>query len=89
MSGEAGYPFGKELRSLFPEQTKSIPALLIWTVVYLLDVAFVFWLWFKLGFGLGRSHDAQVVWTALLLIAALGLLRVETFICNRIVSLFR
>ena len=89
MNGEAGYPMGKELRAMFPEQTKNIPTLLIWTVVYLLDAAFVFWLWFKLGFGFGGSHDAQMVWISVLLIVALGIFRVQTRVYNKIVSLFR
>lgn len=90
MNGEAGYQMGKELRAMFPEQTKSIPALLIWTVIYLLDAAFVFWLWFKLGLDIvGGSRDAQMIWISVLLIVALGIFRVETFIYNKIVSLFR
>lgn len=90
MSGEAGYPFGKELRAMFPEQTRSIPVFLLWCIIYLLDAAFVFWLYFKMGFSLGAgTQDSQMVMIALLLIAALGLLKVETFICNKIVSLFR
>jgi len=87
--GETGHHIGKELQSAFPEQTRSIPALLIWTVIYLLDAAFVFWLWFKLGFGLGGSYDAEMIWISVLLVAALGLLKVETFVYNRIASLFR
>lgn len=34
MKEKAGYAMGRELRAMFPEQTKSIPALLIWTVIY-------------------------------------------------------
>lgn len=90
MKESAGYAMGKELRAMFPEQTKSIPALLIWTVIYLLDAAFVFWLCFKLGFEFGGgSHDAQMIWIGLLLIVALGIFWVETKVYNKIVSLFR
>lgn len=89
MRRTTGHHIGAELRAMFPEQTRSIPVLLIWTVVYLLDAALVFWLYFKLGFGFGGSQDSQMVMISLLLIAALALLRVETFIYNKIVSLFR
>lgn len=90
MRRTTGHHIGAELRAMFPEQTRSIPVLLIWTVVYLLDAALVFWLYFRLGFSLGTgSQDSQMVMISLLLIAALALLRVETFIYNKIVSLFR
>jgi len=90
MRRTTGHHIGAELQAMFPEQTRSIPVLLIWTVVYLLDAALVFWLYFKLGFSLGTgSQDSQMVLISLLLIAALALLRVETFIYNKIVSLFR
>ena len=90
MSGEAGYSMGKALRAMFPEQTKSIPALLIWTVVYLLDVAFLVWVCFRLDFRFGGgSYDAQMIWISVLLIAALGIFRVETKVYHKIVSLFR
>lgn len=90
MKEKAGYAMGRELRAMFPEQTKSIPALLIWTVIYLLDVAFLGWLCFKLGLDLfGGSYNARMIWIGLLLIAALGIFWVETKVYNKIVSLFR
>ena len=75
---------------MFPEQTKSSPVLFVWTIISLLDVAIVVWLCFKLGLDLGgRSQDVQMPKITALLIVALGLFRVETFIYNKIVSLFR
>lgn len=81
---------GKELRAMFPEQTKSIPVLIVWTVIYLLDVALVVWLCFKLGLDLGgRSQDVQMLKITVLLLVALGLFRLETWAYNKIVFLFR
>lgn len=90
MDDRHSYKFSEELRGMFPEQTKSIPGFLIWCVIYLLNVAFVVWLCFRLGINLiGMRRNTQSLMIAVLLLAALGLLKVETFIYNKIVSLFR
>lgn len=90
MNGKSGHHIGKELQAMFPEQTKSIPALLVWTVIYLLDVAFVIWVWNGLGIPqLDANMNDQAIMIALWLLAALGLFKVETFVYHRIVSLFR
>jgi len=34
---------GKLIRELFPNQTKSIPAILIWSVAFIADITVVIW----------------------------------------------
>ena len=40
---------GKWLWECFPEQTKSVKSICIWTFVYIVDTILVFWLAAKLG----------------------------------------
>ena len=40
---------GKWIREMFPDQTKSIGSILIWTVVYFLDLALLFYLAATMG----------------------------------------
>lgn len=78
------------LREWFPEQTKSIPAILVWLLVFLADVALVFWLAGKLGVDiLSMNRNLRGAMVMLYVGAALVLFWVETFAYNKIVSLFR
>ena len=81
---------GKWLRECFPEQTKSVKSILVWSVVFLADVALVFWTAIALGLDLMRlQYQLISVVGMLLLVAALVLFWVETEIYNRILARYR
>lgn len=83
---------GKALRELFPEQTKSIPAIIIWTIVFLADAALVFAAAGYLGFSiLGSDFTAKerTLILGLYLIIALVLFWAETAVYNKLRGLFR
>jgi len=85
------YPHtGKWLREWFPEQTKSIPGILCWTVVYILDVILVFWVADLLGIHiLELPYRLTTLLTGLYLVIALVIFWVETVIYNRIAAAIR
>ena len=81
---------GKWLRECFPEQTKSVKSILVWSVVFLADVALVFWAAIALGLELmSLQYQLISVVGMLLLVAALALFWVETEIYNRILTRYR
>ena len=81
---------GKWLREWFPEQTKSIPRIILWTIVYILDVILVFFLAGMLGFSIvGIPYQIQTVIAGLYLIVALVLFWMEASLYNRILRWFR
>ena len=81
---------GKWLREWFPEQTKSVKSILIWTLVYIADAAVVFWAAAKLGIPLMRLPYRLISLVAgLYLILALGLFWAETAIYNKLLSNYR
>lgn len=78
------------LREWFPEQTKSIPAIIIWLLVFLADVALVFWLAGKLGISLlGMNMHLRGAVVMLYVGIAFVIFWVEATVYNKIVSLFR
>ena len=81
---------GKWLREWFPEQTRSVKSILIWTLVYIADTILVFWLAAKLGFDLMQlPYQLISVVAGLYLIIALLLFRLETCIYNKLLSNYR
>ena len=81
---------GKFLREWFPEQTRSVPSIIVWTVVYILDVILVFWVAAKLGISiLELHHQLQTVIAGLYLVIALVLFWLETAVYNRIAATLR
>ena len=81
---------GKWLREWFPEQTKSIPSIILWTVIYILDTVLVFWLAAKLGIPLLEfHHQLQTVIMGLYLVIALVLFWLETAVYNKIIAAIR
>ena len=81
---------GKWLRELFPEQTKTIPRILLWTVIYILDVVLVFWLAGLLGIDLlSIHHQLQATVVGLYLILALVLFWLETLVYGWILKKIR
>ena len=85
------YPHtGKWLRELFPEQTRSIPSILVWTVVYIGDVVLVFWLAALLGIPIiGIQYRLMTVLVGLYLILALVLFWLETLVYGWILKKIR
>jgi len=81
---------GKWLREWFPEQTKSIPSILCWTVVYILDVILVFWVANLLGIHILEVQNKLItVLAGLYMVIALVIFWAETAIYNRIVAAIR
>jgi len=81
---------GKWLREWFPEQTKNIPTILCWTVVYILDVVLVFWVANLLGIHILELPNKLItVMSGLYLVIALVIFWVETQIYNRITAAIR
>ena len=81
---------GKWLREWFPEQTKNIPSIILWTIVYILDAVLVFWLAHALGIDLLKvPYRLQSVLAGVYLVIALGLFWVETAIYNRVATALR
>ena len=81
---------GKWLREWFPEQTKSVKSILIWSLVYITDVIVIFWLAAKLGINLMQlPYRLTSVVAGLYLIIALGLFWVQTAIYNKLLSNYR
>ena len=86
----AGPYTGKWLREWFPEQTRSVKSILIWSLVYIADTILVFWLAAKLGFDLMQlPYQLVSVVAGLYLIIALVLFWVETTIYNKLLSNYR
>ena len=81
---------GKWLREWFPEQTKSVKSICIWTLVYIVDMVLVFCLAAKLGIDLMQlPYRLTSVVAGLYLIIALGLFWVQTAIYNKLLSNYR
>lgn len=81
------HDIGKEVREMFPEQTKSPLSIFIWTVLFLIDVAIVFFVAYHLGFDILKANNKNVL--TVYLVAACGLLGIEFFIYKVFRSLFR
>lgn len=70
------------LTSLFPEQTKTLPRILVWSIIFLADLILVV----AGAFQMGLLHDGY----GLLVIAAvIGLFWLQGFLWFRIQNLFR
>ena len=81
---------GKWLREWFPEQTKSVKSILLWTAVYILDVCLVFWAAASLGIDLMKLPYRLIsVAVGAYLVIALAIFWVETAIYNRILANYR
>ncbi len=82
-------PFkGIFLREWFPEQTKTIPRIILWTIIFLADTALVFWLGSLLGIDLlGISYRLTTLLIGLYLVIAFGLFSLEAFVYNKIMGL--
>ena len=76
---------GKWIRELFPNQTKNIPTILLWTVVFFLDILLVFCLTNLLGITLlGMPYKKMVFFALLYCIAAFALFYAEAKLWDKI-----
>ena len=73
------------LKEMFPGQFNTIPSIIIWTVVFLIDVAIVFGLAALLGIPLpiGGTVWGKIGLTVYLIVA-LSLFCLESFVYNKI-----
>ena len=85
------HPFtGKWLRECFPEQTKSVPSILCWTVVFILDVVLIFCAANRLGIHLMElPYQLTSLIAGVYLVIALVIFWLETVIYNRITAAIR
>ena len=80
-----GFNPGKWLRELFRQQTKNIPTIILWTVIYILDVVFVFWIAGMIGIDiLSAGYQLSSILVGAYLIAAFFLFWMEAAVWNRI-----
>lgn len=83
----AEFDIGKNIREMFPEQTNSPLAIIIWTVLFLIDIAVVFYVAHLLGFDILKANNKNTL-TVYLLLAGV-LLGIEIFLHRVFRSLFR
>lgn len=83
----AEFDIGKNVREMFPEQTNSVLSIMIWTILFLIDIAVVFYVAHLLGFDILKANNKNVL-TVYLLLAGI-LLGVEIFLHRVFRSLFR
>ena len=77
---------------MFPEQTKTTPRIIIWTIIFIADLVGVFYLLEFLGIsfiGNGRNSLLHEFYLFFLIGGGLVLFWIETFIYNKLHSLFR
>ena len=81
---------GKWLREVFPEQTKSVKSILIWSLVFIADIALVFLVAVKLGLNLTEiPYQFSRVLSGVFIAVALLLFWLETAVYNKILSTYR
>lgn len=72
------------LGEMFPNQFRTIPGIIIWTLVFILDVAIVFWVAHLLGVPLPIGGSWGKIGLILYLAVAFGLFCLESFLYNLI-----
>lgn len=79
------------LTTLFPEQTKTLPRILVWSVIFLVDLILCVYGGFRLGlldFGQYRNTNHMLLGALPLLAAIVGLFWLQGVIWGRITRLF-
>ena len=73
------------LKEMFPKQFDTIPHIIIWTIVFLLDVAAVFGIAYMIGLPLpvGAFYKIGLI---LYLVAAFALFCLESIVYNKIIE---
>ncbi len=84
-------------RRWFPQQTQSIPAIVLWLVIFALDLAAGFWLLARLGVDLtcssgwilGNPNLGRGLGVGIILGTSGGLWAIEALIYNKLHTLFQ
>ena len=78
---------GKWIRELFPNQTKNIPTILLWSVIFILDIVLVFYLANLLGIALlGMPYKKMAFFVLLYCLVAFALFFTEAKLWDAIVK---
>ena len=72
------------LKEMFPKQFDTIPHIIIWTIVFLLDVAAVFGIAYLLGIPLPLGRMWGKIGLILYLLTAFALFCLESFVYTKI-----
>lgn len=81
---------GDDLSSIFPEQTKAIPRIIVWSIIFIIDLGLAAFLVFQTGLiDLLDGKLGSLLVTGLTLIVAGGLFWAESLIWKTILRLFR
>ena len=82
---------GKVLKEMFPDQTKSNLHIILWTIVFIADLVGMYFLLDLMGISWfdNRSTLIHELYLFFLIGGALVVFWIETFIYNKIHSLFR
>lgn len=75
------YPFdlGKVVRSMFPDQTNSFLSIILWTLLYIVDLALVFAVAWWLGFDILAAANKRTLFIYLAIAMVPFLLEVWLF----------
>ena len=73
------------LKEMFPKQFDTIPHIIIWTIVFLLDVAAVFGIAYLIGIPLPTGAFAKIG-LILYLVVAFALFCLESIVYNKIIE---
>ena len=82
-----GYYLGKLLRQMFPNQTKTPLHIILWALVYILDVVLVFLAAHALGIDIltmNVNYQLISVIAMVYMLIALGLFSIKVFLYNKI-----
>ena len=78
---------GKWIRELFPNQTKNVPSILVWSMIFIVDLASVLWLTDFVGITMLQMQPQIRTFVILLCaIAAFALFFLEAKVWDRICS---
>ena len=80
------YKKNRFLNEMFPRQFDTIPHIIIWTIVFLVDVAIVFVAAWLLGIPLPIGEPWGKIGLILYLVVAFALFCLESFVYNKIVE---
>lgn len=90
MARNSYYNFGKDLKRMFPEQTKTNLHIIIWLVVFIADLVAVYFLLTHFGFSpYGNGSLGNYLYLCALIAGGLLIFWLETVIYNKIHALFR
>ena len=74
------------LKEMFPKQFDTIPHIIIWTIVFLVDIAAVFGIAYLIGIPLPIGGNWGKIGLILYLVVAFALFCLESFVYNKIIE---